>query len=343
MAEGMSPLVSVLMPAYNAGRYIAESVESVRGQTFQDWELVVVDDGSADDTGEVARRLAAADARVRYVRRPNGGQAAARNTGLAEARGRLVAFLDADDLWLPGKLAAQLAVLEETGVDLVYTDGHFFSDDGAESEERFDILPGEARGVEMFRVLFNSNRIGTLSVLVKREALDAVGLFDEDRLYQNCEDYDLWLRLARWGASFYGMTEKLMRYRRHAAATTYAASRLLAPMLAVILKHAPDPALDPELVRHRVRGLYRDLISSLVSEGRFDEARRRMREFYAWDGGAPVTALQRLVLRLLPRRYNYISREFLYRAEWHARGLLGGRPGALRGREVNRRDTESQL
>ena len=323
----MQHLVSVIMPAYNAGRHIAESVESVLAQTFGDWELVVVDDGSADDTGEVVARFASKESRVRYVRRPNGGQAAARNTGLGEARGPFVAFLDADDLWLPEKLAAQIAVMERTGVDLVYTDGYFFSEDGAASaDERFNILPGEARGVEMFRTLFTSNRIGTLSVLVKREALDAVGLFDESRAYQNCEDYDLWLRLAKWGAGFYGMAEKLMRYRRHAAATTYTASRLLAPMLAVILKHAPDPALDPALVRRRVRGLYRDLISSLVSEGQFDEARRRMREFYAWDGGAPVTALQRLVLRLLPSRYNYISREFLYRAEWHARGLLGRRP-----------------
>jgi hypothetical protein len=218
-------------------------------------------------------------------------------------------------------------VLEETGVDLVYTDGSIFSDEGTESpEERFAILPGEARGLEMFRTLFTLNRIATLSVLVRREALDAVGLFDENRAYQNCEDYDLWLRLAKWGAGFYGMTEKLMRYRRHAAATTYTASRLLTPMLAVILKHAPDPALDPTLVRKRVRGLYRDLISALVSEGQFDEARRRMHEFYAWDGGATVTALQRIVLRLLPRRYNYISRELLYRAEWHVRTLLG-RPG----------------
>lgn len=325
----MPPRVSVVMPAYNAGRYLAESIESVRAQTYVDWELLVVDDGSADDTGEVARRFAETDARVRYARRPNGGQAAARNTGLREAKGELIAFLDADDLWLPGKLSAQIAVMEETGVDLVYTDGYIFSEEGAASpDERFHVLPGEARGAEMFRALFESNRIGTLSVLVKRSALDDAGLFDEDRAYQNSEDYDLWLRLARGGASFYGMTEKLMRYRRHAAATTYTASRLLAPMLAVILKHAADPMLDPALVKRRVRGLYRDLVSSLVSEGRFDDARRRMREFYMWDGGAPVTALQRLVLRLAPRGYNYISREVLYRAEWHVLGLLGRPRGA---------------
>ena len=320
----MQHLVSVIMPAYNSARYIAESVRSVQAQTFGGWELIVVDDGSTDDTAAVVRDLAEADSRVRLVARPNGGQAAARNTGLREARGRLVAFLDSDDLWLPEKLSAQLAVLEEKRVDLVYTDGYIFSDGGAEvAEERFYILPGEARGPEMFRTLFTANRIGTLSVLVRRSALDAVGLFDEDRAYQNCEDYDLWMRLAKWGAGFYGMTEKLMRYRRHAAATTYSASKLLAPMLAVILKHAPDPALDPALARERVRGLYRDLIAALVSEGRVEEARARMREFYAWDGGAPVTALQRLLLRLLPRGYNYISRELLYRAEWHARGLLG--------------------
>jgi glycosyltransferase involved in cell wall biosynthesis len=320
----MQDLVSVIMPAYNAGRHVAESVRSVQAQTFDRWELVVVDDGSTDETGEVVQSLASVDARVRYVRRPNGGQAAARNTGLGAARGTLVAFLDADDLWLSDKLAAQLEVLERTGVDLVYTDGYIFSDDGAESaEERFHIVPGETRGVEMFRTLFVSNRIGTLSVLVKRSALDAVGLFDENRAYQNCEDYDLWMRLAKWGAGFYGMPEKLMRYRRHAAATTYTASRLLTPMLAVILKHASDPALNTALVKRRVRGLYRDLISSLVSEGRVEEARARMSEFYAWDGGAPVTALQRLVLRAFPSRYNYISREFLYRAEWHVRGLLG--------------------
>jgi teichuronic acid biosynthesis glycosyltransferase TuaG len=325
----MQHLVSVIMPAYNSGRFLAESVRSVQAQTFGGWELVVVDDGSTDDTAAVAQGFVETDARVRYVARPNGGQGAARNTGLRAAKGDLVAFLDSDDLWLPGKLEAQIEVLERTGVELVYTDGHIFSEDGAEwADEHFHILPGEARGVEMYRTLFRSNRIGTLSVLVKRSALDAVGLFDEDRAYQNCEDYDLWMRLAKWGAGFYGMKEKLMRYRRHATATTYSVSKLLSPMLNVILKHAPDPALDPALVKTRVRSLYRDLISALVSEGKFEEARRRMREFHAWDRGGVVTALQRLLLRSYPSRYNYISREFLYRAEWHVRGLLGKSRGA---------------
>jgi len=318
----MSPVVSVLMPAYNAGRYIAESIESVQGQTFPDWELIIVDDGSTDNTGAIVQRFTD-DPRVRYFQRINGGQAAARNTGLAKARTPLIAFLDADDLWLPEKLEAQIAVMERTGVDLVYTDGHIFSDDGTVSHEVFHILPGEKRGVEMFRVLFTSNRIATLSVLVKRKALDAVGGFDEDRAYQNSEDYDLWMRLAKNGASFYGMTEKLMRYRRHAGASTYSESKLLKPMLAVTLKHASDASIDPAFARQRVRSLYRELISSLVIEGRLDDARAQMRDFAKWDAGAVVTKLQQLLLRSFPRQFNYLSRECLYRAEWHLRSVRG--------------------
>lgn len=148
-------LVSIVMPAYNAGRYVAESVRSVRAQTCGRWELFVVDDGSTDETRAVVEGFAAEDARVSYVGRENGGQAAARNTGLRAARGDLVAFLDADDLWLPGKLEAQLGVLEERGVDLVYSDGYIFSEEGGEwADERFHVLPGEARGAEMFRTLF---------------------------------------------------------------------------------------------------------------------------------------------------------------------------------------------
>jgi teichuronic acid biosynthesis glycosyltransferase TuaG len=317
----MPPLISIVMPAYNAERYLTASIASVQCQTFTDWELLVIDDGSIDTTAEIARSCADDDARIKVFSQSNGGQAKARNTGLAASRGNLIAFLDADDLWLPEKLAAQIAVLDRTNVDLVFSDGYIFSEDGA--EDRFNILPGEARGAEMFRTLFTSNRIATLSVLVKRHVLDSVGRFDEDRAYQNCEDYDLWMRLAKNGASFYGMPEKLMRYRRHSDATTYTASKLLAPMLAVILKHAPDPLLERELVKRRVRGLYRELISSLVAEGQIKEARQRMREFAGWDRGALVTALQRLVLHWFPSGYNYISREFLYRAEWHLRSWRG--------------------
>jgi teichuronic acid biosynthesis glycosyltransferase TuaG len=317
----MQELVSVIMPAYNAGRHVAESVRSVQAQTYPAWELVVVDDGSTDDTGEVVRRLAEGDARVRYVRRPNGGQGAARNTGIAEARGGLVAFLDADDLWLPEKLAAQVAVLEETGVDLVYCDGYVFFDDGsAESGDFFAVVPGKTDGPTMTRLLYAYNRIATLSVLVRREALARVGPFDEDRRLQNCEDYDMWLRLARAGCSFYGMRDKLMRYRRHAASTTHRESRALSPMVEVAKKHADS--VGPGEARRRVRGLYRDLVVARLEEGDLAGARQSMREFAAWDRRGAVTACQRVLLRLSPDSFQSVSRRYLYPAEWHLTRLM---------------------
>jgi GT2 family glycosyltransferase len=186
-------------------------------------------------------------------------------------------------------------------------------------ETNFEIIPGEKHGREMFRLLFSQNLIATLSVMVKTKAVKDVGLFDEDRKYQNCEDYDLWLRLARNGASFYGMPERLMRYRRHSESSTHTPSKVFRPMLAVILKHASDPEIEPSRARQRIRSVYRELIAALVLEGQLDEARREMREFSRWDSRGVVTRLQQLLLRSFPGQFNYVSRECLFRAEWHLR------------------------
>jgi glycosyltransferase involved in cell wall biosynthesis len=102
------PVVSVVIPAFNAARYLGEALDSVFGQTLTDLELVVVDDGSTDETPQVVQGYGS---RVRYVRQPNAGVASARNRGVAESSGRYVAFLDADDVWLPGKLERQLEAL----------------------------------------------------------------------------------------------------------------------------------------------------------------------------------------------------------------------------------------
>lgn len=314
----MQHLVSVIMPAYNAGKYVAESIRSVQGQTYAGWELVLVDDGSADDTGEVVRGFADGDARVRYFRQGNGGQASARNTGLRHARGDLVAFLDADDLWLPEKLAAQVKVLDESGADLVFTRGYIFSEGEPPREaEAFGMPAGRVGGAEMFKRLFAANVIANLSVMARRGALDAAGLFDEARTYQNCEDYDMWLTLARRGALFYSMAERLFMYRRHATASTHEESRLLRPMIAVLKKHSAAPGLGRREVELRLRGLYRNLVAALVREGRLAEARACMTEFVEWDRRRFVTRAQEVLLRVWPRRFDFISRECLFRIEWH--------------------------
>src|ERR1044071_4471000 len=322
----MGRRISVIMPAYNAERYVAESIRSVVGQTYADWELLVVDDGSTDGTAEVVQGLAAADGRVKYLSQPQGGQGKARNAGIRASGGELVAFLDSDDLWEPEKLALQVAALEESGADVIFSDAFIFSgDETADEGLTFskicpDFIYGGREGAEAFRLLFAYNRIPTLTVLARRRVLDEVGLFVEEREYQNCEDYDLWLKLAAHGATFFGMREKLARYRRHTSSMMNADSRLLKPMLAVARRHSRG-AGEKE-ARRVVRDLYRALISALIEEGKVAEARRYVGELSAWDEGGLVTPRQKVLIRLAPRKYNFISRECLYRIEWHVARVL---------------------
>lgn len=314
----MSPTISVIMPAFNAAQHIRQSIQSVLAQTFDDWDLIVVDDGSTDETAIVAGSFS--DPRIHCVGRENGGQAAARNTGIVSTHGEFVAFLDADDLWLPEKLDRQLEIARRTSADVVYCDGYVFFDGGDEERsDFFAVVPGLKDGSTMTPLLYQYNRVATLSAMVKRQVIESIGLFDESRLFQNCEDYELWLRLARAGHTFYGMPEKLMRYRRHQSSTTHRDSRMLRPMIEVMKKHSD--AVDEKTARARIRDLYRDLITALIAEDDVAGARQAMREFAAWDPGM-ITQCQRLLLRLWPRQFAKISRRCLYPIEWRLSRLL---------------------
>lgn len=192
------PLVSVVIPSYNSRRYIAEAIDSVRAQQVENLELVIVDDGSTDDSVEFIRQIAP---EARVITQANAGAAAARNHGVQEARGRYIAFLDADDVWVPGKLKAQLKVMEQQPeIDLVY--GHFkpwyCNAQGEFSKpESGDTTPEQVTVIEdkllPVAILFDSV-VCIITVLVRAEALRNIDLFNPD--YTVGEDYDLWMRLS---------------------------------------------------------------------------------------------------------------------------------------------------
>jgi O-antigen biosynthesis protein len=200
------PRVSVIVPTFNRADVLPRAVRSVLAQTWTDFELLIVDDGSTDDTQEVVTRLE--DARLRYVRlSTNGGVAAARNRGLRGARGDFIAFLDSDDEWLPGKLAAQLAVFDAAPpeVGLVYTGVECVLPDG---RRRVD-MP-EERG-DVYREMLGRNVIhgGGSNVLMRRNVVATVGFFDEG--LRAIEDYEYWLRVARFFTIDY-VAAPLIRY-----------------------------------------------------------------------------------------------------------------------------------
>jgi glycosyltransferase involved in cell wall biosynthesis len=198
------PTVSVIIPAYNPGPYLREAVASVLAQMYTEWELVVVDDGSTED---VSGQVLIDDRRVRLVRQANRGLSAARNAGIEASRGELVAFLDADDLWLPHKLAAQVeALVDRPDAVLCHTQMRFIDQYGREGGL------GWGGSYRTYDELLDGCGVCASSVLIRREVLFASGLFDP--LLTAAEDYDMWLKATRLGPMI-AMDEPLTLYRWH--------------------------------------------------------------------------------------------------------------------------------
>jgi glycosyltransferase involved in cell wall biosynthesis len=207
-----APAVSVVIPAYKCAAYIAEALDSVFAQTFRDFEVVVVNDGSPD-TVELERALEPYRERVVYLRQENRGVSAARNTGVRAARAPLVAFLDADDLWEPFYLEDQVGAMraDET-LAMRYPNTLIFGDAPQAGKTFMEVNPSEGEA-DIEALMTQRCTVGN-SVIARREAVVGAGLFDEE--LKRSEDFDLWLRiLARGGRA--GYTRRVLaRYRRYA-------------------------------------------------------------------------------------------------------------------------------
>jgi len=243
-----SPRVSVVIPAYNAAATLSETLASVFAQTFTDYEVVVVDDGSTDSTREVLARY---HDRVRVLSKMNEGKpASTRNLGVRNARGDYVAFLDADDRWRPEKLELQVAVLDQNpAVGLVYTGAVVIDAEGRELKVRS--CSPEARG-RIDRLLSVRNVMVGSSVVARRRAIEEAGGFDEN--LTSIENWDLWVRIARrWSVEF--VDQPLTLYRVHAG----------------------NRSADVEL---RKRNIFRIIAKNHDPRDRSREARRLRRDAY---------------------------------------------------------------
>lgn len=208
------PAVTVIIPTYNSARYLAAAVQSVIDQAWTDWELIIVDDGSTDGTADlIAAKFH--DPRVRLVRQPNQGDAAARNTGIRISSSPLLAFLDADDLWKPEKLKQQVRVLHERpDVDVVYCgiEVETISSSG-DSLSRRITHPPDIREPTLYEELLIRNIItgSHSSVMLRRSVLESEGMFDARF---RISDIDLWIRLAL-GHAFFAIHEASVVIRKH--------------------------------------------------------------------------------------------------------------------------------
>lgn len=198
-------LVSIITPVYHAERFIEQTILSVQAQTYQDWEMILVDDCSNDHSGEIINRYAAQDARIRYYRlEKNSGAAVARNTAIGYARGEYLAFLDSDDLWNPEKLSQQLSFMTEKECAFSFTRINFIDDEGQVVKSNVPI----PERID-YRHLLRQTVIATSTVLINRRFFPDFTM----PLRRGGQDYATWLMLLRHTDYAYGLNECLTSYR----------------------------------------------------------------------------------------------------------------------------------
>jgi glycosyltransferase involved in cell wall biosynthesis len=238
-----NPAISVIMPTYNQAQYISEAIQSVLGQTYPEFELVVVDDGSIDETPNILAGLQ--DPRLRVIRQPNAGLSAARNTGIRESSAPLVTFLDSDDYFLPDKLEVLSRFLEEhSEIDLVAGRVRYIDPMGS-TIPGSEIAPAQLSLSELLR----GNPICVSGVLMKRKCFESAGVFDET--LRACEDWDLWLRLLVQGCQMASVDHYVAAYRIHPGQMTSQSERMRTAIFSMLDKFFNRPELPDYLNTQR--------------------------------------------------------------------------------------------
>lgn len=278
-----SVFVSVILPTFNRGEYLERAIRSVLAQTYQDWELIIWDDGSTDQTEELVRSFR--DKRIHYFYEKNQGVAYARNQAINKSHGTLIAFLDSDDAWHPEKLSKQVRAMQAfPQVDLLFSD--FLNFDVVNDTQRTGFQQ-ELHGIEHLTIreledglnliedgmpenLALGNFIATDTVMIKREILDRLGGFDE-RL-RNSEDFELWWRLGLAGVKFAFLDEGLLnRYKPSGTLSSAGVESGLNTLKALDLCYqATLSAGRDELVAYlekRYRNAWQNLIASYARKG----------------------------------------------------------------------------
>jgi len=268
--------VSAIIPAYNAETYLAESLDSALAQTYPNLEVVVTNDGSTDGTADILRRYGD---RIKVVHQSNQGLPAARNAGIAAARGQWLAFLDSDDLWDPEKIQRQAEHFRD-GVDVVHSDCRVMDGHG---EVTHAVFPRAITPVECVPSnLLRHNMVFVLTAVVRRTAHKAVGGFDE-RARRGCEDWQLWLKLAARKAVFHHVPQPLASYRVHGSNMSGDALRMFEARLYVLRAFRRDWAgyltpFERALLQRRLYETSFQLGYGLYHQRRYAEAHRAFRQ-----------------------------------------------------------------
>jgi glycosyltransferase involved in cell wall biosynthesis len=245
------PVVSIIIPCYNTAQYLGEAIASALAQTFSEFELLIIDDGSTDSTPEIASCFLS-DSRVRYIRQDNMGLSAARNKGIELSQGEFIALLDADDIWDPEKLKSQLDAFDNMpDCGLVFTDYSTFDEYGIIASEKNSVILETLNLLDFDTLYCRNNFIYPSTVMIRRGLFETVGDFDVT--LKSAEDYDMWLRIAK-ASRLAGIGSRLVRIRQHGSNMSLNIPRMLENEIAVIEKNRSS--VHVRIVRKRHAKIY---------------------------------------------------------------------------------------
>lgn len=322
----MATLITVVVPCFNYGHFLEQCVESVSRQSHQDWECIIVDDGSTDDTPAVCSFLAGQNPKITYIRQANFGLSAARNAGIRRARGELIQLLDADDLLEPHKLRAHAEYLDANPrVDIVVGRAGFFDTETPRTIRAWRKSgvnvrmepPPSPRPPDILRALVEGNMLVVHATLVRPRVFESVGYFDDSlRAY---EDWDFWLRCALAGKqfAFISAAEDRALVREHTANMTW--NRTLMIATAMRVREQIHPRLSPELQRENAQRLARfklKLAVELLRNGNTAEGWRLL--WSAWGESPQKLSAAAELAGLIPGAFQAFHLGRRLYARWRA-------------------------
>ncbi len=302
--------VTVIIPTYQAKDYLGEALESVIQQTFDELEIIVIDDGSTDGTHSLIDDYKKRDSRITSIAIANSGMAAARRRGIAVAKGTWVAFLDADDRWLPNKVERQINLAASTNADVIISSGYYFG----EVKKPWRVRSFSCNGQHLLPSLVKKNTLPLLSTMVKKVAIEKVNGFSLPRYYDIVADYDLWLRLCFNNYRFVGMGDDyLFEYRVHQQQSTHSskAAKTCKVVADLFKHHYNEHNINKGLFQTGVANHFRELLDFEIVNGRDIELTLKELSTYLRIK-IPTTLIGRMLR---------VNRRFAQVAMWRILGL----------------------
>lgn len=234
--QAQTPLISIVLPTWNCAELLREAIVSVQKQTWENWELIIINNFSTDHTKDVIASFA--DSRIKVIDFNNKGViAAARNVGIQASAGEYVSFLDSDDFWYPTKLQRCFEVLQEAGADLVCHGERHFKDEPDGTRVEWDVFYGTGQEISASSMLYRGNFLSTSAVLAKGDLVRRLKGFDTTTSINTAEDYDLWLRIMESGAKVTLLAEILGAYRIHGSSASASLLRHVTAVREVVVNH----------------------------------------------------------------------------------------------------------